>query len=121
LEGGQLEEANNDEREEIRDQLNMEDYVKAKSYSGHVFFYGRKVTEESLASNLVYIIRTVIFCIAVVNLQDSPFPGQVFVTLITTSCLFFLGVRYLNKIVTNSWVKFQFVLNEITILLVCVC
>ena len=99
----------------------MEDYVKSKSYSGLVFFYGRKVTQESLASNLIYLLRTVVFCIAVVFLQDSPFLGQVFLTLIATSGLFFLGVKYLNKIVYNSWVKFQFVINELSILLVCVC
>ena len=39
----------------------MEDYVKSKSYSGLVFFYGRKVTQESLASNLIYLLRTVVF------------------------------------------------------------
>jgi len=84
----------------------MEDYVKARSYSGYVFFYGRKVTELSLASNLVYMLRTVVFCLAVVLLQDSPFLGQVFVTLVATSLLFFLGVKYLNNIVPNSWVQF---------------
>jgi hypothetical protein len=84
----------------------MEDYVKARSYGGYVFFYGRKVTELSLASNLVYTLRTVVFCLAVVLQQDSPFLGQVLVTFIATSLLFFLGVKYLNDVVPNSWVKF---------------
>lgn len=101
--------------------LRIEDHVKVRSHHDYVFFYGRKVTKESLYSNLVFMARVVAFCAALVLLPARPYCGQVLIAFVATSLVFFGASKYLHSLLANKWVQFQLMVNESTILLCCIC
>ena len=82
-----------------------EDYIKASHYSDFVLFYGRKVNIYVLTSIHLYIGRAILFILGLIFLQDKPYHGQVWITLLPTIVMLGFVCRYIHDIILNNWIK----------------
>ena len=80
---------------------------------------GRKVSQEALSLNMIFIGRAVSVCAALVFGTDTALPFQVVTILAATTILLCFVLHNRSHLWTESLVLYQHVFNELTIVAAC--